>query len=271
MKMNKYVLNIFYGFITSIFLILLFTGYYFSKIQVDDGVRINLAGRQRMLSQQIFKEILLYKIGEVSPDKIKRTMRLFTETEDALIYGGPAPIDMEFENFRILPGIKDKAILAGLMEIKNEWGPIEKNIIENIAKGDNNSLKYIISHSNTLLMKIDNSVYELQIRSEKNNLIMKIIIIYSFLIITVLLAVNFIKKIRDLRSAGERIKELETLLPICSNCKKIRTNNEEPMEPDSWTTIEHYLHEKKDMTFTHGICPDCMNKLYPGILEGMKK
>jgi nitrate/nitrite-specific signal transduction histidine kinase len=268
---NKYMMYIFYGFVVSIFSILIFTGYYFSRIQVDDAVRINLAGRQRMLSQQIFKEILLFKIGEISPDKIKKTMRLFTETEDALIYGGAAPIDMEFENFRILPGIKDKAILAGLMGVNNEWGPIEKNIIENIAKGDNDSLKYIISHSDTLLTKIDNSVSAIQIRSEKNNMIIRIVIICSFLIITVLLAVNFIKKIRDLRSAGKRIKELETLLPICSNCKKIRIDNEKPMEPESWTTIEHYLHEKKDMTFTHGICPDCMDKLYPGMLESMKK
>ena len=224
-----------------------------------------------MLSQQIFKEILLFKIGEISPDKIKKTMRLFTETEDALIYGGPAPIDMEFENFRILPAIKDKAILAELMEVKNEWGPIEKNIIENIALRDNNSLKYIISHSDTLLTKIDNSVSSLQVQSEKNNMIMRIIILCSFIIITSLLAVNFIKKIRDLRSAGERIKELEKLLPICSSCKKIRTNNDKPMEPDSWDTIEHYLHKNKDMKFTHGICPDCMNKLYPGMLESMKK
>jgi nitrate/nitrite-specific signal transduction histidine kinase len=268
---NKYMMYLFYGFIISIFSILIFTGYYFSRIQVDDGVRINLAGRQRMLSQQIFKEILLFKIGEISPDKIKKTMRLFTETENALIYGGAAPVDMEFKNFRILPGIKDKNILAGLMDVKTEWGAIEKNIVENITKGDNDSLRYILSHSDTLLTKIDNSVSALQIRSEKNNMIMGIIILCSFLIITVLLAVNFIKKIKDLRSAGERIKKLETLLPICSSCKKIRIDNEKPMEPESWTTIEHYLHEKKDMTFTHGICPDCMNKLYPGILESMKK
>ncbi len=45
------------------------------------------------------------------------------------------------------------------------------------------------------------------------------------------------------------------LVPICASCKKIRMNN------NQWGVIEEFFH---DITFTHGICPECCDKLYPG-------
>jgi nitrate/nitrite-specific signal transduction histidine kinase len=272
MKINPVVKN--YRFPISLmvlFSILIYTGYYFSSIQKDDGLRINLSGRQRMLTQKITKEILLYKIGEISPDSIKKSLEIFTETENALIKGGQAPLDMESENYRILPETDHKASLEKLLEVKSEWESIEKKIIEYIKTRDESSLKYIIAHNETLLKKIDDSVYALQLRSEKNNMIIRIIIICSFIMISALLIININKRIKELRSAADRIKELENLLPICSSCKKIRTDNDNPMKPESWTTIEEYLHVNKDMLFTHSICPDCIKKLYPGMIEGMKK
>jgi hypothetical protein len=66
-------------------------------------------------------------------------------------------------------------------------------------------------------------------------------------------------------------RSIELLLPICSNCKKIRTDNEHPFDPLSWTTIEEYLQNKKDVIFTHSICPDCMLRLYPDIFTEKTK
>jgi len=249
----------------------MFTGYYYNRLQEDSAVKINLAGRQRMLSQKIVKEILLYKIGETSPEKIKNTLRVFSETQIALIDGGMAPIDLHSENFRYIPETTNKVSREKLLIVAKEWSSTENKILKNIETMNGESLKYIISHDDTLLIEIDDAVYALQLLSEKNNMIIRIIITCSFFMILTLLLINLIKRIKELQSASDRIKELENLLPICSSCKKIRVDNGNPMESESWTTIEEYLHTNKDMLFTHSICPDCIKKLYPGMLEGMKK
>lgn len=48
-----------------------------------------------------------------------------------------------------------------------------------------------------------------------------------------------------------RIQLLEDLLPICAECKKIRDQR------DTWHQLETYLTAHSNMTFTHGICPEC--------------
>lgn len=58
----------------------------------------------------------------------------------------------------------------------------------------------------------------------------------------------------------EYLMELQTLrglVPICSNCKSIRDNQ------NNWHPIEHYLIRHPDAAFSHGICPKCMKELYP--------
>ncbi len=53
------------------------------------------------------------------------------------------------------------------------------------------------------------------------------------------------------------LMELRRLLPICSHCKKIR--NDEQL----WEQVEAYLEKRSNLSFTHGICPDCLRKYYP--------
>ncbi|WAC08393.1 MAG: hypothetical protein OS130_04155 [Thermodesulfobacteriota bacterium] len=50
------------------------------------------------------------------------------------------------------------------------------------------------------------------------------------------------------------------LLPICASCKKIRDDS------GYWKQIEAYIREYSDATFTHGICPECVKNLYPGLV-----
>lgn len=51
-----------------------------------------------------------------------------------------------------------------------------------------------------------------------------------------------------------RIKKLEGLLSICMTCKKIRTKNK------TWDRIEKYISDHSDAIFSHGICPECLEK-----------
>ncbi len=52
------------------------------------------------------------------------------------------------------------------------------------------------------------------------------------------------------------LKILRGLLPMCSKCKKIR--NDEGL----WKQVDSYIEEHSQITFTHGICPDCLTDLY---------
>ena len=54
----------------------------------------------------------------------------------------------------------------------------------------------------------------------------------------------------------KRMKYLEGILPVCSSCKRIRDEN------DNWHQIESYVRERSDAEFSHGICPECAEKLY---------
>ena len=62
-----------------------------------------------------------------------------------------------------------------------------------------------------------------------------------------------------LQAANENVKVLHGLLPICASCKKIRNDS------GSWSELEAYISENSEAEFSHGICPDCHQKLYPKI------
>jgi len=53
------------------------------------------------------------------------------------------------------------------------------------------------------------------------------------------------------------LQALRGIVPICANCKSIRDSQ------DKGHPVEHYLIKNPEAEFSHGICPDCMRKLYP--------
>jgi hypothetical protein len=65
----------------------------------------------------------------------------------------------------------------------------------------------------------------------------------------------------ELREALERVTQLEGLLPICSGCRSVHD------EQGRWTSMEKYLAAHTPVAFTHGICPDCVARLYPEVLD----
>lgn len=56
------------------------------------------------------------------------------------------------------------------------------------------------------------------------------------------------------RARTMELKNLQSLLPICSYCRKIRDDK------NAWHELETYLHQHTDIIFTHGICPHCYEK-----------
>ena len=63
--------------------------------------------------------------------------------------------------------------------------------------------------------------------------------------------------VHDLQQALDRAKTLRGLLPMCAWCKKIRNDK------GYWQKVETYVQEHSEAAFTHGICPECLNKVDP--------
>ena len=68
--------------------------------------------------------------------------------------------------------------------------------------------------------------------------------------------------ITDLKKALAEVKQLSGLLPICASCKRVRDDT------GYWNQIEVYFRSHADVQFSHGLCPECCSKLYPGMEEG---
>lgn len=66
-------------------------------------------------------------------------------------------------------------------------------------------------------------------------------------------------KVKELRLALDQVKTLRGIVPICASCKKIRDDK------GYWNQLEVYVRDHTEADFSHGICPDCMTRLYPEI------
>jgi hypothetical protein len=62
--------------------------------------------------------------------------------------------------------------------------------------------------------------------------------------------------ILDLQKTLQEVKTLRGLLPICSSCKKVRDDK------GYWNKIEDYISDHSEAEFSHGICPECAERLY---------
>ncbi len=63
--------------------------------------------------------------------------------------------------------------------------------------------------------------------------------------------------IAKLKEALDQVRLLSGLLPICASCKRIKDKRE------VWQPLEAYIQAHSEAKFSHGVCPDCLRKLYP--------
>lgn len=73
------------------------------------------------------------------------------------------------------------------------------------------------------------------------------------------------QKIAELQGSVKTIRRLEALLPICVYCKKVRNDQ------NYWQQLDDYVHEQTGSDFSHGICPECYEKVVTPELEAWKK
>jgi sigma-B regulation protein RsbU (phosphoserine phosphatase) len=69
------------------------------------------------------------------------------------------------------------------------------------------------------------------------------------------------QRVQQLEMALKQVKHLHGLLPICMYCKKIRNDE------DYWQQVETYISDHTEAEFSHGICPECYEKLLKSQVE----
>jgi hypothetical protein len=67
--------------------------------------------------------------------------------------------------------------------------------------------------------------------------------------------------IDELQEALKKVVQLEGLLPIRASCRKVRDDG------GYWGHVEEYFGSRAPVEFTHGICPECEQKLYPSRMK----
>ncbi|MCP4155911.1 MAG: hypothetical protein GY757_49760 [bacterium] len=242
-----------------------------ARRQKYDGVRINLAGRQRMLTQKISKNLLLYASGKISGPRLNTDIKIFHTTLQTLTNGGEAPVDMEMTTFRTLPPMDIPEIKVLLEAALNKWNILNSTIDTFLQDKTNGDVAVIIESYEALLNDIDHIVFFLQKEAEDKTHTGRLIAYAGLALLVLSVLLLLVLKInankRELKTVQEHIEKLETLLPICSHCKKIRLDDKDPEVMESWVSVEKYFSGKQEVIFSHGMCPDCVEQLYPEMAD----
>jgi hypothetical protein len=61
--------------------------------------------------------------------------------------------------------------------------------------------------------------------------------------------------VQELKETLAKVRVLSGMLPICAWCKKVRDDK------GYWRKVESYIEENSDASFTHGICPECVDRV----------
>ncbi|HET9956810.1 MAG TPA: type IV pili methyl-accepting chemotaxis transducer N-terminal domain-containing protein [Polyangiaceae bacterium] len=168
--------------ILTAFALLLATGVFASRVilqqQADDGLLVNLAGRQRMLTQKMTKESAqlvnaAHEHNEASVaslrDQLQNTMRVFEATLIALKDGGPAPLNLDMTRVRQAPAAATPEISKQLGAVDALWRPFKKQMGTLIQSNgaDASAAAAVMSGNLQLMGEMDAAVTLMQQDSER--------------------------------------------------------------------------------------------------------
>ena len=80
-------------------------------------------------------------------------------------------------------------------------------------------------------------------------------------LVDVVILLGWVWALQRYLTQQRRMRVLQGLLPICAFCKRIRTPN------DDWQQLERYITEHSEAEFTHGCCPECLERHYGSYLH----
>ncbi|MCP4676686.1 MAG: hypothetical protein GY854_14480 [Deltaproteobacteria bacterium] len=265
---------------------------YSIRQQSRDSRVVNIAGRQRMLSQRLSKAVLAIPQAKSKPEQMRYiqemrdTIALWALSHRALQYGSPKldlPPTLEKEVLSKYTAIDPyfQTMLAAAKRfvdapLDRSSGTLNSSLLER-------TIKVILKNERPFLVGMDEIVFAHDSSAKSKVTYLKYTeVVLLVLALAVLVAVGLFvfepsvrltrkqfaevsriaaerrELINELEGALATVKQLHGLLPICASCKKIRNDE------GCWTQLEIYIEEHSRAEFTHGICPDCQKQLYPG-------
>jgi len=185
-----------------------------------DALIVNIAGRQRMLSQKMTKESLAYvfltQSDKIKKESIQKAITLFDLSLTALTDGGSTFSDSEMKNSVTLPSIKDTSTRDQLIQVKELWDSFKKKITGLIdsKSTDNLEIEKLLALNSDLLREMDKAVGMLQKNSEQkaNSMIyIQIIglVLFTFFCYLLIATIS--------RNLGKPVSQMVTALENISN------------------------------------------------------
>jgi nitrate/nitrite-specific signal transduction histidine kinase len=194
---------------------LVFVFLYMQEKQDHDSVVINLAGRQRMLSQKMTKEILFFSQGILKP----------------LTYGGKAPLDLVQTKFTTLPAPVSKAVVAQLKKVESIWRPFSENAKRYLKEKRASSLAHLKDSNVLLLEEMNKAVFLMDEEAAGKVSSLRKVLLWGSAVLSILFLLTLLIVRKNVQIIFERLKrsyeEVQRL-----NCAKDRV-------------IHHLSHELK--------------------------
>lgn len=183
--------------------------------QKDDGLIINLAGRQRMLTQKMTKEFLIFinmlsvsgKVDKKLAAQVEATTNVFSMTLTALTHGGKAPLSLNLSKtrFRICPKSSGPVFLQ-LKKVGELWNEFQSRLTDGLKGGADyyQIHAWVLKNNIPLLVEMNKAVIMMQQQSEdkiKNLLITQIVavifgmVMLVFCVIVILSLTKHLKKV----------------------------------------------------------------------------
>jgi len=208
------------GLFTIIFLMFLVT-WVATSGQKDDGLVVNLAGRQRMLTQKMTKELLNFQVikeksGETNQTiatQVRNTMAVFEKTLNALKDGGEAPTTLNIDGPQRLCPKAEEPAYSQLDKVQGLWR-VFKNKVEDVLNNDVNAhekLQWVLKNNIPLLSEMNKGVGMMQKQSEgrvSNLLFMQIlglIMAVLFTLFALRTTVRIIRRLNVVVGFSERV------------------------------------------------------------------
>lgn len=173
----RYQLGFVAGGLSLLIVLMFAVTMYTTNKQKSDGLVINLAGRQRMLSQKVTKEIYKYQ-ADIQYERpgisktlvsIQKTVKIFDQTLTALTDSGRAPLGLDPDNteYQQCPKATEPAY-SRLKKVKTIWDDFSVHVndyLKDPVNGKEN-LAFIETHNMILLKEMNTAVGMMQKQSE---------------------------------------------------------------------------------------------------------
>ncbi|MGL1901406.1 MAG: bacteriohemerythrin [Fibrobacterales bacterium] len=199
------------------------------KTVESDTEVVSLAGRQRMLSQKIYKDVLLCisesesgGVRSKTKENMQNAIRVFDETLEGLINGGPIPLSLEVDGKKIVAPQAHPDEVKKLQRVNVIWTELS-TLLEKIVSGrfkNNVSIKEIDPLFEKLLLTSNESVHELQRESKTHVGTLKMIqfigVVLGVLctLFTFFIVIQLLKKLERANTVLQKYSEGDLTEPI---------------------------------------------------------